>query len=454
MQAPLRGFSPETFRNRRALVFEALGSDAMVLPAASIQFASRDTERRFRPDSELFYLTGLVEPDAVAVLRGHAQEERFVLFVRPKDAKAELWNGPRLGPERAKECHGADAAYPLNELEERLPRLLDGARRVYYRLDQETRVDALVRQVLRTARARGARTGAGPRGLLDPGEILDEMRLVKDADEIARLRRAAQVTAEGVGEAMQAVEPGVGEWELEATLEAAFRRKGAEGPGYLSIVASGANACVLHYVDNVRRVGENDLVLIDAGASVDLYCGDITRTFPATGTFTREQRAVYDVIERARAAAVDAVRPGATVLDVHDAALAVLTEGLVGLGVLQGSVDELIREKKHELFYPHRTSHWLGLDVHDPGDYARDGKERALGPGMVLTVEPGLYFGPDVEGVPDRLRGIGVRIEDDLLVTPDGAEVLTSALPTAADQVEEWVRRGKRARTHARSGEG
>jgi Xaa-Pro aminopeptidase len=445
MQAPLRGFSPETFRARRARVFDALGPDAMVLPAASIQFASRDTERRFRPDSEVFYLTGLVEPDAVVVLRGHAQEERYVLFVRPKDPKAELWNGPRLGPERAKECHGADAAYPLTELEERLPKLLDGARRLHYRLDQDARVDALVRAALRNARARGARTGAGPRGLLDPGEILDELRLIKDPDEIARLSRAARVTAEGVGEAMQAVAPGQGEWELEATLEAAFRRKGAEGPGYLSIVASGANACVLHYVENSRRVGEGDLVLIDAGASVDLYCGDITRTFPASGRFTREQRAVYDVVERARAASVNAVRPGATVLDLHNAALSVLTEGLVGLGVLQGALDELIREKKYEPFYPHRTSHWLGLDVHDPGDYARDGKERALAADMVLTVEPGLYFGPDVEGVPDRLRGIGVRIEDDVRVTPTGREVLTSGLPTAAEQVEEWVRRGKTA---------
>jgi Xaa-Pro aminopeptidase len=443
MRAPLRGFDAAVFRRRRERVFEALGQDAMVLPGASVQFASRDTEHRFRPDAELFYATGLEEPEAVAVLRGHADEQRYVLFVRPKDAKAELWHGPRLGPELARERHAADAVYPMGELDERLPKLLEGAHRVYFRLDQEARVEALVRAALRRARARGARTGAGPRGVIDPGEILDDLRLIKDEPELDRLRRAAFVTAQGVGAAMRAVRPGMGEWELEATLESAFRVAGADGPGYLSIVASGVNACVLHYVENARRVGESDLVLIDAGASVDLYCGDITRTFPASGSFTPEQRAVYEVVEHARARAVEAVRPGITVADVHDEAVRVLTEGLVSLGALEGDVAALIGEKKHEAYYPHRTSHWLGLDVHDPGDYARGGVERALEPGMVLTIEPGLYFAPATEGVPARLSGIGVRVEDDVLVTERGREVLTAALPTAPDDVEAWVRSGR-----------
>ena len=443
MHQPLRGFAPETFLRRRERVFAALGDDAMVLPGAAVQFSSRDTEHRFRPDAELFYVSGVDEPDAVAVLRGHAQEERYVLFVRPKDPKAELWNGPRLGPEEAKRRHGPDAVYPLGELEERLPKLLEGARRVYYRLDQGARVEALVRAALRHARARGPRTGAGPRGVLDPGEVLDDLRLVKDPDEVERLRRAAAVTAAGVGAAMRAVRPGLGEWELEATLESAFRKAGADGPGYLSIVASGPNACVLHYVENSRTIGERDLVLIDAGAAVDLYCGDITRTFPASGTFTGEQRAVYELVERARASAVRAVRPGTTVLDVHSEAARALTEGLVSLGVLEGDVSDLIEQKKHEAYYPHRTSHWLGLDVHDPGDYARGGAERLLEPGMVLTVEPGLYFSPAQEGVPERFAGIGVRIEDDVLVTEGGHEVLTSGLPTAAGEVEAWVRSGR-----------
>ena len=443
MHPPLRGFSRETFRQRRARILEALGPDAMVLPGASVQFASRDTEHRFRPDSELFYVTGVIEPEAVAVLRGHAEDERFVLFVRPKDAKAELWNGPRLGPDQAKAQHEPDAVYAIEELEARLPKLLDGARHIYYRLDQDARVEALVRAALRHARARGARTGVGPRGVLDPGEILDDMRVVKDDEELARVRRAAFVTAQGVGVAMRSAVPGVGEWELEATLEAAFRKAGADGPGYLSIVASGPNACVLHYVENSRRAEGRDLVLIDAGAAVDFYSGDITRTFPVSGTFTPEQRAVYDVVESARARAVEAVRPGATVADVHAETLTALTEGLVGLGVLEGSVSELIEQKKYEPYYPHKTSHWLGLDVHDPGDYARAGKDRAMEPGMVLTIEPGLYFGLSAEAAPDRYRGIGVRIEDDVLVTATGHEVLTSALPTAAEDVEAWVREGR-----------
>jgi Xaa-Pro aminopeptidase len=440
MHQLLRGFPPETFRRRRERAFALLGPDALVLPGGSIQYTSRDTEHRFRPDSEVFYLSGLEEPDVVVVLRGHADDqeksERFVIFVRPRDAKAELWSGKRLGPDAARELYGADAAYPLSELEERLPGLLDGSRRVYYRMDQHPRTESLVRGAIRHARARGARTGTGPRGIIDPGEILDDMRLVKDAAEIQKLRRACEISELGMRAAAESMRAGVGEWELEAALEAAYRRNGAEGPGYPSIVASGANACVLHYTENNRQAGANDLVLIDAGASVDLYCGDITRTLPIGGCFTPEQRLIYDVVEKARADAVAEIRPGATVASVHDAATKTLVAGLIDLGVLEGDPAALIAEKKHEAFYPHRTSHWLGLDVHDPGDYARGGQDRALEPGMVLTVEPGLYFG---EGAA-RFVGIGVRIEDDVLVTSDGHEVLTPGVPTGSADVERWVR--------------
>jgi Xaa-Pro aminopeptidase len=438
MRHPLRGFSPETFRARRERVFLSLGRDALVLPGAPVRLASRDTEYRFRPDSELFYLVGIEEPDAVAVLRGHADQERFVLFVRPKDAKAELWNGSRLGPKVARSLFQADACYPLDELEERLPKLLEGAGRVYLRLDQDERTEKLVRAALKNARLKGPRSGAGPRGVVDPGELLDELRLVKDEEELDRMRRAASVSARGVDAAVRVGLPGAGEWEVEAAVDAAFRAA-SDGPGYLTIAAAGANACVLHYVENSARVAEKDLVLVDAGASLDLYCGDITRTFPASGRFTREQRAVYEVVESARAAAVDAVRPGATIEDVHDTATRILTDGLVTLGVLEGDVSALIEEKKHEAFYPHRTSHWLGLDVHDPGDYVRDGRSRELAAGMVLTVEPGLYFRAG-KGTPKRYAGIGIRVEDDVLVTPSGHEVLTAELPTSADEVERWVR--------------
>jgi Xaa-Pro aminopeptidase len=273
---------------------------------------------------------------------------------------------------------------------------------------------------------------------VDPGEILDDMRLVKDPEEVERMRRAADVSARGLEAAAAVLRPGVGVWEIEAAIEGTFRSAGGSGPSYPTIVASGPNACILHYVENQRVVGERDLVLVDSGAVVERYCGDITRTLPASGAFTGEQRAVYEIVERARSAAVDAIRPGVTVDDVHDAAVREIVSGIVALGLLEGTVPALIEEKKHEAFYPHRTSHWLGLDVHDPGDYARAGKSRVLEPGMVLTVEPGLYFAESE--VETRFAGIGVRIEDDVVVTRDGREVLTRALPTAADDVEAWVR--------------
>lgn len=443
MNRILRRFPPETLQARRRKVLEALESSALVLPGASVRFSSRDTEYPFRADSELFYLTGVDEPDAVAVLRSHADEERFILFVRPRDEKAELWTGPRMGPEAAKDYYGADEAYSLGELETRLPALLEGSRLVYYRLGHADRVEPLVMAALRRGRARGPRTGAGPRGVVDPGEILDDMRLIKDEEEIVRLREAATIAVDGFRAAMGVARPGMGEWELEAILNSAFRRAGAEGSAYPTIVASGGNACILHYVGNTRRMHEGEAVLVDAGAAVALYCSDVTRTFPADGRFTPAQRSVYEVVDAARAEAVAAVCPGATIADVHEAATRTLVEGLVALGVLEGDIGRLIEEKKHERYYPHQTSHWLGLDVHDVGDYARQGSPRVLESGMVLTVEPGLYFPAADDGTPAELRGLGVRIEDDVRVTEKGADVLTAALPTRADEIEALIGGGE-----------
>ena len=437
---PLGGFPPETFARRRERVFERLGDGALVLPAAPLLYRSRDTEHPYRPDSELFWLTGVTEPDAVAVLRGHADEERFVLFVRARDPEAELWAGPRLGPEAAAERFGADAAHPVAELEARLPDLVVGADRLLVRLDDRApRVQRLALEALRRARARGAREGTGPRAAVDPGEVLDDLRVVKEPVEIERMRRAAAVTVDVARAALARARPGMGEWELEALLDGGFRRAGADGPGYETIVGSGANACVLHYVANADRLGEGDLVLVDTGAAIDLYAADLTRTFPASGRFGGRQREVYDLVEGARAAGVAAVRPGATVDDVHRAALGVLVPGLVDLGVLSGDPDELAAEEAHKPYYPHRTSHWLGLDVHDVGDYARGGASRVLEPGMVLTVEPGLYFAPDGPAGEGPWGGIGVRVEDDVVVTEDGCENLTGAMPSSAEAVAALV---------------
>jgi Xaa-Pro aminopeptidase len=433
------------FRRRRTRIARRLGEGTMILPGAVVRHSSRDSEYPFRPDSELYWATGVREPEAVAVLRGEGDDVRFALFVRERDTGAELWDGARDGPEAAGERHGADEAWPLSELERRLPRLVDSADALHYRLGAHPRVEPLVIDALRRARSRGPRSGSGPRRVVDPGEILDELRLIKDDVEIARIRAAAELTMAGFRQLAAAVEPGVGEWQLQARIEAAFRAGGGEGPAFGTIVGSGANACVLHYVENRGTVAAGELVLVDAGASRGLYAGDVSRTFPASGAFEGAARSVYEAVEAARAAAVASIRPGTTVAQVHRTAAGVLTRWLVDEGLLTGAPDELVADEAYKCAYPHSTSHWLGLDVHDPGDYARDGASRPLVPGMVLTVEPGLYFGAAaVAGIgqaAERFRGIGVRIEDDVLVTPGGHENLTDALPTAAADVAALVAR-------------
>jgi Xaa-Pro aminopeptidase len=446
------GFPGELFAARLDRALEALGGGAMVLPAAPLLFRTGDSELPYRPDSELFYLTGFSEPGAVLVLRGFAEAARVVLFARPRSPKEELWSGPRLGPEGAKELPGVDEARPATDLASDLPELLDGADRVHFRLGSHPEVEALVVRALRKARARGAREGKGPRGVVDPGEILDEFRLRKSPEEVGVLREAGRITALGIRRAMEAARPGAGEWELEALVESTFRLEGAMGPAFATIVGSGPNACVLHYVANRRRTEEGDLVLLDAGAEVRMYAGDATRTFPVSGRFTPEQRAVYQVVEEARARAVETVRPGVTVKQVHAAALGVLVDGLLEMGVLEGDGEELIEEEAYKPFFPHRTSHWVGLNTHDPGDYARAGESRVLEAGMVLTVEPGLYFRPEGEVPEDQdagsaasapgaapFRGIGIRIEDTVLVTDGGSEILTADLPSDPGAVEGLV---------------
>ena len=434
---PLGGFPSDVFRLRRERALAGLDDAVLLLPAHPIRFRSRDTEYRYRPDSELFYLTGLTEPGIVAVLR--SGDDGFVLFVRERSPEAELWSGPRLGPEQVRELTGADKVYPIGELEARLPALIVGPRTVYYRMGAEARTDRLVLEALVRGRVVGGRKGAGPRALLDPGELLDDQRLIKDPEELARIRRAVAITVEGFRAALAATAPGVGEWELEALVDGAFRRAGADGAGYDSIVGGGARACVLHYVENARTLVADELVLVDAGAAFRLYHADVTRTFPVSGRFTGKQRAVYDIVDAARAAAIAVARPGATVAAIHEAAVGTITAGLIELGVLDGDPVELAAEGRHKPFYPHQTSHWLGLDVHDPGDYARAGQSRVLEPGMVFTVEPGLYFQAAGDEVATRYAGVGVRVEDDVLITQDGCENLTVALPTDADRIAELV---------------
>jgi len=411
----------------------------MILSSAPLLHRSRDTQHRYRPDSELFYLTGCTQPGVVAIFSGVEEEDRFTLFVPPRDPKAELWSGPRLGPEAAREAFSADSAFSVEELDERFPKLLQRPHRVFFRLGRDPGLEGLVVSTLQTARSRGSRKGEGPRVVEDPGRILDELRLRKDPEEVAKIRQATSLTVAAFRAAMTGTRPGMGEWEVESLLEAGFRRGGARGPAFPTIVGSGGNACTLHYTENEHTIEDGGLVLLDGGAEVDLYAGDVTRTFPAGGRFSGPQRVVYEVVLAAHEAALAMVRPGNPVSRIHEAALDALTHGLMELNVLSGDREELIQGKAYEKYFPHQTSHWLGLDVHDVGDFALRGTPRILEEGMVLTVEPGLYFSPVAEDQIGPFTGIGIRIEDDVLVTAGGAVNLTQELPTSPKEVEELV---------------
>lgn len=411
----------------------------MLLPAAAVRYKSGDSEYRYRPDSELLYLTGWEEGGSVAVLCGHAAKDRFLLFVPERDPRMERWTGPRLDLGDVKERFGADAVFPMSEFRDRGPGLLAGGDGIHYRLGASEVCDDVVRDALRAGRGRRARKGAGAYMVVDPGAVLDAMRVRKDAAEIARLREAARVTVAAFGEALACVRPGAGEWEVEAALEAGFRSRGANGTAFATIVAAGENACTLHYSANRARIGADDLVLIDAGAEFGYYAADITRTVPASGRLEGARREAWEVVRGARRAALAACRPDGTLEDVHRAASRVIGEGLVGMGVLEGTVAEVLASGAHKAFFPHQTSHWLGLDTHDAGLYRGADGPVALEPGMVFTVEPGLYFAlGGCERVPE-LAGTGIRIEDDVLITVDGAQVLTGDLPVALEELVPLV---------------
>jgi Xaa-Pro aminopeptidase len=439
---PEQDLPPETFRARRERFLERIGDGVAVLSAAPELHRSRDTEIRYRQDSDFFYLTGWPEPETVAVLTPHDAEHRFTLFVRPREPEREVWTGPRAGVEGARERFGADAAYPIQELDQHLRKLAEPAGELLYAFGAHPEMDRRMVELLAGFRASRPRSGRGPLAVRDPDAVLAPMRLVKGPEEVERIRRAAEVSARGHRAALGAARPGVGEWELEAALEAVFRAERARGPAYPSIVGSGPNATVLHHVSNDRRAREGELVLIDAGAEWAMYAGDISRTFPVSGRFTPAQRALYEVVLEAEEAGIAACRPGAPVAEAHDAAVRVLTRGMVELGLLSGEVDELIRTEAYRRFYMHRTSHWLGLDVHDVGPYVEDGEPVRLAPGMVLTVEPGIYLAADAEGVPEELRGVGIRIEDDVLITAEGHELLTRDVPVDPEEIERLVGSG------------
>ena len=437
-------FDPSIHASRRQRFLDQLGSAAAVIPAATLATHHADCEFPFRQDSDFFYLTGFDEPDAVALLLPHRPEgERFVLFVHPKDPAAEVWTGFRWGTEGAVERYGADIAHPLDQLSALLPGYLEGAEAIAFRVGRHPAVEPLVLSAWGRQLDSYARAGTAALGLVAPTPVLHRLRLVKEGYELQRLREACRISAEAHELARTMTQPGMNEAEVQAAIEAHFRAAGARGPAYGSIVAGGDNACVLHYTANTAALQDGDLLLIDAGCSVDdYYNGDITRTFPVNGRFSAEQRELYSLVLAAQEAAVETVHPGGTAEQVHATALRVLVEGLVDLGLLLGDVDGLIEQGAYRHLYMHRTGHWLGLDVHDVGAYRLGDHPAPLEPGMVLTVEPGLYISDRLavpEGQPEideRWKGIGIRIEDDVAVTCSGHEVLTAAAQKSVAAME------------------
>jgi len=418
-----------------AAMLERSDDPVAILGSGHERLRNGDVPYPFRPHSHFWYLTGFAEPDAYLVLRP-ASQTPLTFFVRPRDREMEIWNGRRAGVEGMIERFGADAAHPVEALFERLPDLLRGADTLYARTGEDHDFDARLLALANRLRDKTRDGTTGPPGVVDPGTLLNELRLFKSDDELAILRRAAAITEEAHRAAMAALEPGVHEYEIEAVVDGTFRRRGGWGPGYGTIAASGANACILHYRENDARVGEDDLMLLDAGCEVDGYTADVTRTFPAAGRYSPAQREMYEVVLAAQRAALDQVRPGHTFLSVHERALETLVRGLLDLELLAGTVEEHLEGGGYRKYFMHKTSHWLGLDVHDVGSYFTGTSSRPLEPGMVMTIEPGLYVPEDDEIAPERMRGVGIRIEDDVLVTADGHENLTAAVPKTVAEVE------------------
>ena len=429
--------------DHRRRLLERLSAErtAAVLPTATEKVRNHDSHYRFRPDSDFWYLTGFGEPEACLVLLPELKGDgpgKCVLFLRERDKEKEIWNGRRLGVEAAPEALGVDEARPISALWDDLPDLLAGYERILWRFgldeDRDRRLVGTVNVLCGRARL-GIRP---PVELIDPLPLIHEQRLIKTEPELERIRAAAAITAEAHLSAMRVAAPGVNERELDALLDYTFRRRGGDGPAYTSIVAGGANACILHYIENDAPLADGELCLIDAGAEYGHYAADVTRTFPVSGRFSEPQRALYELVLAAQEAAIDAVQPGASVGSVHDVTVDVLVRGLIELGLCEGSREEVLESNTYKAFFMHKTGHWVGLDVHDCGYYnTPDGQSRLLEPGMVLTIEPGLYVDAENQEVEERWRGIGVRIEDDVLVTEGGNEVITAAIPKSLEAVEE-----------------
>ena len=433
------GIDAAEYTRRRRQLMRMAGPDAiLILPAAPERVRSNDTHFPYRQDSDFWYLTGFDEPDAVLVLVPGRAAGEVLLFCRERDREREAWDGARLGPEGAVATLGMDDAYPYADMDEILPCLIEGRNRVYYHFGRDTEFDLTLIGWVKRVRSQIKQGAQPPHEFQELGHLLHDLRLFKNPAERRLMAEAARIAALAHMDAMRAAKPGMFEYEVEAELLYRFRRHGAV-PSYEPIVGAGANACVLHYRANRAQMRDGDLLLIDAGAEFHGYASDITRTFPVNGRFSAPQRALYDVVLAANVAAREAVRPGISWIALHDIAVEVLTDGLLRLGLLKGTLKQNLQDHAYRRFYMHKTGHWLGLDVHDVGDYRIDGEYRLLEPDMAFTIEPGLYIAPDAAGVAAKWRGLGIRIEDDVIVTRQGVKTLTDDVPRDADDIEALI---------------
>ncbi|MEE1865594.1 Xaa-Pro aminopeptidase [Pseudomonas auratipiscis] len=426
----------EYARRRKALMAQMEPNSIAILPAAAVAIRNRDVEHVYRQDSDFQYLSGFPEPEAVIALIPGREHGEYVLFCRERNPERELWDGLRAGQEGAVRDFGADDAFPITDIDDILPGLIEGRDRVYSAMGSNPEFDRHLMEWINVIRSK-ARLGAQPPNeFVALDHLLHDMRLYKSAAEVKVMREAAAISARAHVRAMQACRAGLREYSLEAELDYEFRKGGAKMPAYGSIVAAGRNSCILHYQENDAVLKDGDLVLIDAGCEIDCYASDITRTFPVSGQFSAEQKAIYELVLKAQEAAFAVIAPGKHWNHAHEATVQVITEGLVALGLLKGSVEALIESEAYRAFYMHRAGHWLGMDVHDVGEYKVGGQWRVLEPGMALTVEPGIYIGADNQDVAKKWRGIGVRIEDDVVVTKQGCEILTSGVPKTIAEIE------------------
>jgi len=426
----------EFARRRKALMAQMEPNSIAIVPAAPERPRSRDTEYHYRQDSDFLYLSGFEEPDSVLVLIPGRAHGAYVLFVRERNREREIWDGYRAGPEGACSDYEADDAFPIDDIDDILPGLLEGKQRVYYAMGKDSEFDQRVMGWVNSIRAK-VRSGATPPGeFLDLSHFLNDLRLFKSSAELRVMTEAAEISARAHVRAMKAAGAGVMEYQLEAEILHEFNMSGARFPAYNSIVGGGKNGCILHYIENSAALKNGDLVLIDAGCELDYYAADITRTFPVNGKFSAEQKALYEICLSAQLAAIEVAKPGNHWNDPHETTVRVITQGLIDIGLLEGELAQLIESEAYKEFYMHRAGHWLGMDVHDVGDYKVGGEWRVLEPGMVMTVEPGIYVAPDNERVAKKWRGIGIRIEDDVVITKDGNRVLSAGVPKTVSEIE------------------